>query len=578
MNDFSNKRLLFLPPGVQKGKEKMPKCEDFLCFEKKPLGQGAFGEVFKVRHKISNKDYAIKVIKKRKIIERRMLPQLRREIRIMYNLRHPNIISLYSHFEDNENFYLILEYAPGGQLYSKLKKFKTMPEAVAAQYMREVCLAVQYLHSRIPAIIHRDIKPENILISSDDSVKLGDFGWSNFLDDERDTYCGTLEYLAPEMVLRKGHGVSLDIWSLGILLYELLSGHSPFKGRTQLELFEKIRAGKVAFPKAFPILAKDLVKKMLQVDPDRRLPIELVLDHSWIISHPPLRPTVELVKVKVELPTVPDEGDVDFIESGYDVVSAPKGQVNAACESQGKGMVDVWKTEKVVKNNENLKEGKFLAACQEYNKKVELMRNLQEKVEKAKLCSDSLSKSIQGLQLALKNSVEVDSSIEALQKRINEVKYRKNLVYKRYVSKLAEIQLNLKKKKLSEQKLLKSRSDVKTKETKLSLIKQSKNYLIKLNCFSLLKSKLDNLSYIVSLLSKSSQDYKYLPLAQHQIKSFNPEESLKSEIEKFIPEFKKVFSSRSRSMKVLTRKFKDLKSTSALQSQVLLTIRPRLVS
>ena len=576
MNDFSNKRLLFLPPGVQKGKEKMPKCEDFLCFEKKPLGQGAFGEVFKVRHKTSNKDYAIKVIKKRKIIERRMLPQLRREIRIMYNLRHPNIISLYSHFEDNENFYLILEYAPGGQLYSKLKKFKTMPEAVAAQYMREVCLAVQYLHSRIPAIIHRDIKPENILISADDSVKLGDFGWSNFLDDERDTYCGTLEYLAPEMVLRKGHGVSLDVWSLGVLLYELLAGHSPFKGRTQLELFEKIRAGKVAFPKAFPILAKDLVKKMLQVDPDKRLPVELALDHSWILSHPPLRPTVELVKVKVELPTVPDEGDVDFVESGYDVVSAPK--AGPGLEGPGKVRPEAWKTEKGLKQNENLSEAKALAVSQELSKRLEVVRSLQERIEKARSCSEGLSKAIQGLQQALKSALEAETSIESLQKRISEVKYRKNLVYKRYVSKLAELQLNSKKKKLSEQKLFKSRSELKAKETKLSLLKQSKNYLVKLNCFTLLRSKLENLAYILSLIAKSSKDPKYLPLAQLQTKSFKPEESLKSEIEKFIPEFKKVFSTRSRSMKVLTRKFKDLKSTSALQSQVLLTIRPRLVS
>ena len=326
MTEFLNKRLLFLPPGVKKGKEREPKCEDFFCYEPKPLGQGAFGEVFKVRHKVSNKDFAIKVIKKRKIVERRMLAQLRREIRIMYSLRHPNIISLYSHFEDSENFYLILEYAPGGQLFTRLKKFKTMPEAVAAQYMRETCLAVQYLHSRIPAIIHRDIKPENILISSDDSIKLGDFGWSNFLDDERDTYCGTLEYLAPEMINRSGHGISLDLWSLGVLLFELLAGYSPFKGKSQLDLFEKIRTARPVFPKAFPFLAKDLVKKMLKVNPEQRLTAEQVLEHSWIMSHAPLRPTVELVTVKVELPTVPDEGDVDFAESNYVVVSAPKTQ------------------------------------------------------------------------------------------------------------------------------------------------------------------------------------------------------------------------------------------------------------
>lgn len=280
MLENSNKRLLFLPPSVQKGKEKEPKCEDFICFEAKALGQGAFGEVFKVRHKVSGKNFAIKVIQKKKIIEKRMLGQVRREIRIMYSINHPNIISLFSHFEDSNNFYLILELAEGGQLYKKLKLYKTFSEAVAAQYMREVCIAVQYLHSKLPPIIHRDIKPENILLDSDGKAKLGDFGWSNFFDEERDTFCGTLEYLAPEMIERKGHGVPLDVWSLGVLLFELLAGVSPFYSRTPAEVYHKIKKGKINFPKSFPLLAKDLVKRLLQTDPDKRLTVEMILEHS----------------------------------------------------------------------------------------------------------------------------------------------------------------------------------------------------------------------------------------------------------------------------------------------------------
>jgi serine/threonine protein kinase len=567
MTDFSNKRLLFLPPGVQKGKEKMPKCDDFICFETKPLGQGAFGEVFKVRHKISKKDYAIKVIKKRKIIERRMLPQLRREVRIMYSLRHPNIISLYSHFEDNENFYLILEYAPGGQLFSRLRKFKTMPEAVAAQYMREICLAVQYLHSRLPPIIHRDIKPENILISADDSIKLGDFGWSNFLDDERDTYCGTLEYLAPEMVERKGHGVSLDIWSLGVLLFELLAGVSPFKGRTQLELFQKIKSGKIAFPKAFPILAKNLVKKLIVVEPDRRLPAELILDHAWIVSHAPLRPTVELVKEKVMLPSVPDEGDVDFAESGYDVVSSP-GVKNAQINVNLKIHSD--KT-----NRENEKIGKL---NQEISKYQEKLKNLSDRVEKGRETGENLTKSILELKKTLEDLTKADDAIESLKRRTSELKHRSNLVYKRYISKVVEVKLFQKRKKETEKDLFRSRTKLKTQEMKLSISKQCKHHLLKLNCFHLLKHKLQDLFYAVSIMKKSLSNPKYLPLAKQQLSIFNPDEDLKSEIEKFIPEFKKVFSQRSRSMKVITRKLKDLKSASSLQSQIFQTIRPRLVS
>lgn len=554
MTEYLNKRLLFLPPGVRKGKEREPKCEDFICYQSKPLGQGAFGEVFKVRHKVSNKDFAIKVIKKRKIVERRMLAQLRREIRIMYSLRHPNIISLYSHFEDSDNFYLILEFAPGGQLYTRLKKFKTMPEAVAAQYMRETCLAVQYLHSRIPAIIHRDIKPENILISSDDSIKLGDFGWSNFLDDERDTYCGTLEYLAPEMISRSGHGVSLDIWSLGVLLYELLAGYSPFKGKSQLDLFEKIRRAKPVFPKAFPLLAKDLVKKMLKVDPEQRLTAEQVLEHSWIMSHAPLRPTADLVTVKVELPTVPEEGDVDFYESNYIIVSAPKTQ-----ESQ-----NTVKQENSEKNVERI--------MKELQIKNEELRKMTEKVEKTREESQKIEQRLNNMRKEYTELIICNDKIECCKKKISELRHRNNLVHNRYISKLAELKLIKKRKKLSERKLFKHRNDLRILHMKLSITQKSLTYLTKLNCFELLKKKLDDLSSAVILINKSFKLKKYIPLARQQLKSFNAEEDLKTEIEKFIPEFKKVFNSKSKSVKILSIKLKDVKKASLLQSQIIKTL------
>jgi serine/threonine protein kinase len=170
---------------------------------------------------------------------RGLLPQIRREVRIMYSLTHPNIIKLYNHFEDDDNFYLIMEIAEGGTLFKALRKRKTLDERSTAQFMREVALAVQYLHQRYPPIIHRDIKPENILLDSEGTAKLSDFGWSNFNNDERDTYCGTLEYLAPEMIARTGHGIELDLWNLGILLFELLAGRPPFESKSQTELLTK---------------------------------------------------------------------------------------------------------------------------------------------------------------------------------------------------------------------------------------------------------------------------------------------------------------------------------------------------
>ena len=155
----------------------------------------------------------------------------------MYSLDHPNIIKLYNHFEDDKNFYLILELAEGGALFHKLVKLRSFDEATACQYMREVALAVQYLHTREPPIIHRDIKPENIFLDNDGVGKLGDFGWSSTSEEVRSTYCGTLEYLAPEMIDRIGHDIRLDLWNLGILLFELLSGRAPFQSKNQNELF-----------------------------------------------------------------------------------------------------------------------------------------------------------------------------------------------------------------------------------------------------------------------------------------------------------------------------------------------------
>jgi aurora kinase, other len=544
MHENSNKRLLFLPPGVQKGKEREPKCEDFLCLDSKSLGQGAFGEVFKVRHKISGKDFAIKVIPKKKIIEKRMLGQLRREIRIMYSINHPNIISLYSHFEDVNNFYLILELAQGGQLYTKLKKFKNFEESIAAQYLREVCLAVQYLHSRIPPIIHRDIKPENILLDIDDKARLGDFGWSNFLDDERDTYCGTLEYLAPEMVERIGHGVGLDIWALGVLLFEMLTGSSPFRSRTQEEMFSKIRQGKIVFPKSFPLLAKDLVKRLLQVDPDKRLTVEMVLEHSWILSHAPLRPTADLVKDKVNLPNVPDEGDIDFTESQYVVVSSTKlGEQKPS----------------PISNKTNL----------EIALKQEEVKRLQSRIEKLISTCSGLDTRINQYSREIKQYNLITAEIEKCSKKIHEIKHKNNLIFKRYTSEISQIKHIKKNIKILDKKLWKAKNDNTIKNMKLNLLQLCSQQYYKLNCFKLLKSGNDELEDLIVLIKKSIKNPAYIKLAETKKRKINDKLTKPTDIEKIIPEFKKILSVKSKSLKSLHTRLTDLKSTSLLQTQII---------
>ena len=142
-----------------------------------------------------------------------------------------------------------------------------------------------------PPIIHRDIKPENILLDSNGIVKVADFGWSNYFDDDnrRLTYCGTPEYLAPEMIKQSGHDKTLDVWNLGVLLFELLTGSPPFEGGSQNELFQNILALKIKWPKGFSGIAKDLISKLLKIDPKCRLPINEITEHPWFKSIPQIR-------------------------------------------------------------------------------------------------------------------------------------------------------------------------------------------------------------------------------------------------------------------------------------------------
>jgi serine/threonine protein kinase len=277
------KKILFESPSVLSGEDTEIKKLDFE-FQKK-LGHGAFGNVWKVRHKVTQELYAIKQVSKENVIK--MPSQFRREVYIMYNLDHPHIAKLYNHFEDDRAFYLIMEYCENGNLFQRLQKQKQFMEVQACKYFCEVLLAIQYLHSHVPAIIHRDIKPENILLDKNDKVKLTDFGWSNYYGSDvepRKTVCGTPEYLPPEMVENKTHDTSADIWCLGVLLYEMLTGHTPFRSKINDVMRENISKCKPKFPLSFPTQAKDLISKLLIKPAYERLTIKEILNHPWVTS------------------------------------------------------------------------------------------------------------------------------------------------------------------------------------------------------------------------------------------------------------------------------------------------------
>jgi serine/threonine protein kinase len=273
------KKLLFPPPPFEGEKETSKKDYSFEC----KLGDGAFGQVWRIRYKKNAKVFACKQVAKDRVVK--MIEQFRREVLIMYKINHPNVIKLFHHFEEVKNFYLVMEIAEGGNLFQKLAKEGKFEEKKAFFYFRQVLDAVEYLHSRKPIIIHRDIKPENIILDCDGNLKLTDFGWSNYYSGDqgaqRYTVCGTYEYLCPEMVKESGHTPSVDIWCLGILLFEMVSGHTPFKAPTKEALMENISKGKIKFSSHISSPLRSLLQQILEKDPQKRISIKSIKSHEW---------------------------------------------------------------------------------------------------------------------------------------------------------------------------------------------------------------------------------------------------------------------------------------------------------
>ena len=297
INNIQN-RILSLSPTVKAGIERECTKDDFYSEDNKEIGRGGYSHVWKVSHKNTGKIYCIKLMSKQKIIQEKICDQINREVEIMYKTNHPHIIKLINHFEDDQNVYLIMELGAKGQLFSLLKKFSHgIDQMRAAQYMREIISAVKYLHSMNPPIIHRDIKPENILLDNDGRCKLADFGWSNYFIPSklRRTFCGTPQYLAPEMVEKKGHGPEVDIWALGVLCFELLTGKLPFNGNNNQEIYKNIKTLNIDWQgDDFNPLAKNLITKILRYDPKERPSLDEILTQPWFESYPLSYPLLEV--------------------------------------------------------------------------------------------------------------------------------------------------------------------------------------------------------------------------------------------------------------------------------------------
>ncbi|CAI6338551.1 unnamed protein product [Periconia digitata] len=257
------------------------------------LGRGKFGRVHLARHLETNYICAVKVLSKQQITSETSERLVRRELEVHQNLAHPHILRFYTWMDDPANIYLVLEYAPNGNLFDLMMKQpkKRFMEPEAAAYISQMAQALRYLHSK--NIMHRDIKPENILLGLHNEMKLADFGYSVHSNSGlRSTLCGTLDYLPPEMAIgmlkpeqeKKWYTKAVDQWSLGVLTYELLVGRAPFEMKCQEETQKRIAhfKGRLRFPQHVSLPAEDFMRQLLNLDAEQRMGLDDVLYHSWI--------------------------------------------------------------------------------------------------------------------------------------------------------------------------------------------------------------------------------------------------------------------------------------------------------
>ncbi|VUZ95452.1 aurora-related kinase 2, putative [Plasmodium vivax] len=277
-----------------KQNERSYEQEDFVV-DKNPIGNGRTGLVFKAIIKKENEHVALKVMAKDTIVSLNIERQVLKEIIIQASLKHKNILQLIAYFEDRTRLFLILELANGGSIRNKMKAdAHSLPEEQVALYVYQIADALAYLHKF--NIIHRDLKPDNILLHHSEEhkgqqiykygmVKIADFGFSCQLKNKRQkrsTFCGTVDYMPPEIINQIPYDCNVDLWCLGIVIFELLVGFPPFTDDTQERIFSQIKELNFHFPKAISLQARDLILKLCSRTADERISAEEVKTHPWV--------------------------------------------------------------------------------------------------------------------------------------------------------------------------------------------------------------------------------------------------------------------------------------------------------
>lgn len=257
------------------------------------IGEGAFAEVRLASHRDTEEEFAVKIFDRTILANSKFQREIKREIKIMQYLRHPNIVSIHAVILTTTKLFLFMELVRGGELYEEIVRNQRLDEPKSRLYFQQIVDAMVYCHRS--GVVHRDLKPENLLLDGNGNIKITDFGMSwmkENIDPEANakqllrTQCGTPKYMAPEIIVRssKGYcGEKLDAWECGMVLFALLAGYLPFNGDNDSSVFQAILKGKLRFPRHLSAGAKDILSKLLEKDPDKRSSLADIRKHSWFL-------------------------------------------------------------------------------------------------------------------------------------------------------------------------------------------------------------------------------------------------------------------------------------------------------
>ncbi|KAH7279957.1 hypothetical protein KP509_37G045000 [Ceratopteris richardii] len=254
----------------------------------KAIGIGSFGKVRVAQHVSTGYKVAVKILSKRKIKMTNMEEKVTREIKILKLFMHPHIIRLYEAIDTPADIFLVMEHVNNGELFDYIVEKGRLSDDEARRFFQQIISGVEYCHRNM--VVHRDLKPENLLLDSEYNVKIADFGLSNVMYDGHflKTSCGSPNYAAPEVISGKLYaGPEVDVWSCGVILYALLCGSLPFDDENIPNLFKKIKDGIYTLPSHLSAGAKDLILRMLLVDPLKRITIPEIKQHPWFRVHLP---------------------------------------------------------------------------------------------------------------------------------------------------------------------------------------------------------------------------------------------------------------------------------------------------